>query len=289
LPTPPVLAITGASGGIGGRVARRLADSGLRQVFIGRNPARIPQIANSSVRAADYDDPQALRAAFYGASTMFLVSAAEHPERVRLHRQAVDAAAAVGVERVVYLSFLNAAPNATFTFARDHFATEEYLRSTGLATTFLRDSMYADFLPYFANSEGVIRGPAGDGAVSAVARDDIADVAARVLLEPEIHEGRTYDVTGPQAITIAEVAQTLSEVAGREVRYEPETEQEAYASRAGTGPDYAVTGWVTSYLAIARGELAQVSDTVPALTGHPALSFREVLRREPEAWAHLRR
>jgi NAD(P)H dehydrogenase (quinone) len=287
LPPPPVFAITGATGAVGGRVSRRLADAGVEQVVLGRNLARAPQLPRSTVESVDFDDPSGLRNAFSRASTVFLVSAAEHPERVRLHRQAVDAAVETGVTRIVYLSFLGAAPDSTFTFARDHYATEEYLRSTGLATTFLRDSMYQDFLPLFADAEGVIRGPAGDGAVSAVARDDIADVAARVLLEPEIHDGRTYDVTGPAALTLEQVATELGEVSGRPVRYVNETEQEAYESRAGGGPDYAIAGWVTSYQAIAAGEIAEVSNTVQSLTGSPAIPFAEFLRRNPESWQHL--
>ena len=286
-PPAPVFAVTGATGGIGGRVARRLADAGAEQILIGRNPARAPQVPRSTVRTADFEDADGLRRALAGATSLLLVSAAEHPDRVRLHRQAVDAAVDVGISRIVYVSFLGAAPDATFTFARDHFATEEYLRSTGLATTFLRDSMYQDFLPFFADSSGVIRGPAGDGGVSAVARDDIADVATRVLLEPDGHDGRTYDVTGPEALTLHEVAEQLAAVSGRRVVYEPETESEAYASRAGQGADFEVAGWVSSYQAIATGELSSVSDTVATITGSPAQTFSDFLRRNPDSWRHL--
>lgn len=287
--SPPAIAVTGASGGIGGRVARLLADAGAPQVLVVRNPARAPQIASAAVRVADYDRPDAMRAALEGVSTLFLVSASEHPERVRQHRQAVDAAVAAGVTRIVYLSFVGAAPDATFTFARDHWATEQYLRGTDLATTFLRDNMYADFVPYFAGADGVIRGPAGDGAVAAVARDDVADVAVRVLLEREFHDGRTYDLTGPVAFTLTEAAETLTEVCGRPVRYHDETEDEAYASRAGTGRDFEVAGWVSSYQAIATGELSRVSDAVATITGSPAMGLRDVLRRHPESWSHLLR
>jgi NAD(P)H dehydrogenase (quinone) len=280
-------AVTGASGGVGGRVARLLADAGAQQVLVVRNPARAPLIAAAGVRVADYDDPQGMLTALEGVTTLFLISASEHPERVRQHRQAVDAAVAAGVTRVVYLSFVGAAPDATFTFARDHWATEQYLRGTDLATTFLRDNMYADFVPYFAGTDGVMRGPAGDGVVAAVARDDVADVAARVLLEPERHDGRTYDLTGPRAFSLHDAAELLSEVSGRPVTYHPETEEEAYASRAGTGRDFEIAGWVSSYQAIATGELSQVSDAVPDITGSPAMGLRDVLRRHPETWAHL--
>src|SRR5690606_33091327 len=139
-----------------------------------------------------------------GIATLFLVSAHEDPDRVGLHTRTVDAAVAAGVTRIVYNSFLNAGPESTFTFARDHWHTEQHIRGTGVAFTFLRDSLYQDVLPYFA-SDGVIRGPAGDGRFAPVARDDIADVAAAVLLG-DGHDGQTYDLTGPASMTMADVA-----------------------------------------------------------------------------------
>jgi NAD(P)H dehydrogenase (quinone) len=285
-PTPR-FAVTGVTGGIGGRVATRLADAGFLPVMVARNPARVPAIAGAPVRLAEYDDPAALEQAFAGVTTLFMVSAAEHPDRVRLHHQVVDAAAAAGVQRIVYTSFVGAAPDATFTFARDHWATEEYLRASGLAFTSLRDSMYQDFLPGFAGRDGVMRGPAGDGALGAVARSDIADVAVRVMLDDDVHDGQVYDLTGPETWTLTEVAAELSVVTGREVRFENETEEQAYASRAGQGADFEIAGWVTSYQAIATGELSPVTDTVERLTGSPALSFREFLKREPGSFQHL--
>lgn len=94
-----------------------------------------------------------------------MVSAGETADRAQRHAAAVDAAVAAGVERIVYLSFLNAAPDATFTFARNHWQTEEHVRSTGVGYTFLRDGPYLDYFPALAGTDAVIRGPAGDGRV----------------------------------------------------------------------------------------------------------------------------
>src|SRR6202000_507497 len=105
------------------------------------------------------------------------------------HRTFIQAAASAGVRHVAYTSFLGAAEHSTFTLARDHWATEGMLRASGLAFTFLRDSLYLDFLPLLAGADGVIRGPAAHGVVAAVARADIARVAAQVLLSPEAHAG----------------------------------------------------------------------------------------------------
>jgi NAD(P)H dehydrogenase (quinone) len=284
-----VIGVTGATGGLGGRIASALAEREVAQRLVVRDTGRAPSLPGAEVaEVPDYGDGEAMRRALDGVDTLFLVSAGEHPDRVSLHRSAVDAAAAAGVERVVYTSFVGAAPDATFTFARDHFHTEEHIRAAGLGFTFLRDSMYLDYVPFFASAEGVIRGPGGDGRFGAVARDDVADTALAALLDAQ-HEGRTYEVTGPSGITLPEAAAILTEVSGREVVYVEETLEEARASRAPSGaPDWEIEGWVTSYAAIADGSLDVVTDTVARLTGHPPMGLAGFLAAHPESWAHLK-
>jgi len=281
--------VTGVTGGLGGRVARRLAERGVGQRLVARDPGRAPALAGAEVAAGSYDDRDSLRRAFDGAGTLFMVSASEDPDRLRLHANVVGAATDAGVERVVYTSFFGAAPDCSFTFGRDHWHTEELIKGGGLRFTMLRDNLYLDFLPLMVGADGVIRGPAGDGRVAAVARDDIADVAAAVLLEGgDRHDGRSYDLTGPEALTMAEAAQRLSELAGRTVTYHPETLEEAYASRASYGaPDWEVDGWVTTYVAIANGELEAVSGDVAAVAGHPPMGLDDFLRRNPDSLRRL--
>ena len=281
------LAVTGVTGGLGGRVARRLADRGVAQRLVVRDPSRAPQLPGAEVVRAHYGDGEAMRRALDGVDTLFLVSASEAFDRVRLHTGAVDAALAAGVQRIVYTSFLASSADATFTFARDHWHTEEHLRQTGVRHTVLRDNLYLDFVPRFVGGDGVIRGPGGDGRVAAVARDDIADVAAAVLLG-DGHDGRTYDLTGPAAFTLRQAAEELSRVSGRTITYHAESIEEAYASRAGYGaPHWEVTGWVTTYVAIAVGDLEAVSDDVAGLAGHPPMDLAEFLRRNPDSHRHL--
>jgi uncharacterized protein YbjT (DUF2867 family) len=180
------------------------------------------------------------------------------------------------VRHLVYISFAGAAPDATFTLARDHHATEQHILSRGLTATFLRDNLYLDFLPDLAGPDGGIRGPAGDGRVAAVAQDDIADVAVAVLRAPREHAGATYELTGPEALTLDEVATQLTQATGREVTYHPETVEEAYASRAGMAPGWQLDAWVSTYVAIARGELAATTDDVERLTGRRPRSLRQL-------------
>jgi uncharacterized protein YbjT (DUF2867 family) len=274
-----LIVVTGATGQLGGRIARRLAAAGVAQRLLVRDPGRAPDLPGAEVAVAEYADGDAVRRALAGADVVLMVSASEAPDRTAQHRTFVDAAADAGVGHLVYTSFAGAAPDATFTLARDHAATEAHIRAAGPAFTLLRDNLYADFLTFLVGDDGVIRGPAGDGRAAVVAQDDIADGAVAVLLDPGAHAGRTYDLTGPAALTFAEMAATITEVTGRPVRYVPETVEEAYASRASYGaPDWQVDAWVSTYTAVAAGELATVSPAIEQLTGHPATPLAEVLR-----------
>jgi len=314
-----MLAVTGATGELGGRVAIRLAGLGIAQRLIVRNPSRMPRLTGAEiVRAASYGDVDGMRRALDGIKTLFLVSArdrfgvahmsakngTEPPPYSRLQQQvaAVDSAIAAGVNHIVYLSVLNAAPDATFILAHDHFYTEEYIRAAGIPFTFLRACLYTDNVPQNVSADDVMRAPAGEGRAAWVARDDIADVAAAVLTGSG-HEGCTYDVTGPEALTMAETAEQLSRVLGRKIIYRAQTPREARNTRStsrlekfeaerrmwtGQGlDDYEVEVFVTHFLQIANGELAEVSETVPKLTGHRAQSLMEYLERHPESYRHL--
>lgn len=289
-----VIAVTGATGQVGRRVAERLAGTRddaqpVVQRLLVRDPRAMASAAGREVVGVQgYADTEGMRAALEGVDDLFLVSGRESADRVAEHRAAIDAAVAAGVRRVVYLSFLGAAPDATFTFARDHWATEQHLAASGLRWTALRDSLYHAAWPAFVGADLSLRGPAGDGRVASVGHGDVSDVVVGVLLAGDAYDGQVLDVTGPTALTVAEVADTLGRVTGRPVTYVPESLDEAYASRAGYGaPDWEVAGWVTSYAAIAAGELDVVSGTVERVMGRPPQDLETWLRAHPETWRHL--
>ena len=273
------IAITGATGNIGGAVARALAADGVPFRMVVRDPARAPELPGTEMRTATFADAAASRAALEGVDLLLMVSGAEAQDRLEQHRTFVTAAADAGVRHVVYTSFMGAAEDATFTLGRDHWATEQAIRTTDMAHTFLRDSFYLDFVEDLVGEDGVIRGPAGDGAMAAVARADVARVATAVLRDPAAHLDRTYDLTGPAAITLAEAASIVSAERGRAVRYQPETMEEAYASRARWNPEpWQADAWVSTYTAIAEGALARVTGDVERVTGRAPTSLRDVLR-----------
>jgi len=275
----PALAVTGVTGAVGRMTADLLADAGLPFRMLARSPGKAPRYPGTSVVAASYGDREAVLAALDGVETLFMVSAAENAERLAQHRAFVAAAAEAGVRHVVYTSFFGAAPDATFTLARDHAATEESIRDAGMRYTFLRDNLYLDFAENLMGDDGVIRGPAGSGRAAMVARADVARVAATVLQHPEQHLDTAYALTGPQDLTLAEVAETLSRHTGRAVSFHDETLDEAYASRAKWhAPDWQVDAWVSTYSAIAAGELSGVTGDVERVTGRRPLSLDELLR-----------
>ena len=252
-----LVGITGATGHIGGAAARHLADGGYATRLIVRDPARAPSLPRSEVVAASYDDAGACRAAYEGLDTLFLVSATESADRVAQHRTAVDAAVAAGVRQLVYLSFVGAGPHAGFLLARDHGATEEMIAAAAVEWTFLRDNLYTDAIRTMFGEDGVIRGPAGRGKVASVAQADVAAVVARVLEDPTAHRGATYELTGPAALTLDEVAALLTAATGTPHRYVAETVPEAFASRARyDAPRWLVEAWVSTYTAIADGDLS---------------------------------
>lgn len=276
----PQLAVTGSTGGLGGMVARQLSADGTAQRLLARDPSRAPQLDNAPALACSYGDAAAAEQALAGAKLLFMVSAAETEDRVQQHYAFIDAAGRAGVEHVVYTSFYGAAPDATFTLARDHFATEQHIRASGMGFTFLRDNFYLDFLPLLADGGGVIRGPAGNGAFSGVAREDVARSAVAVLRDPAIHRGMTYNLTGPEELTLSQAAAVMTAGTGRTISYEPETLQEAYASRASYGaPDWQLDAWVSTYTAMAAGHMAGVSPDVHGLTGQDPISLAEFLTR----------
>ncbi len=283
----PTLALTGSTGGLGSRVAARLAERGVAQRLIVREPARAPVHEGVELAvASSYGAAAEMRAALEGMRTLYLVSAREAPERLGEHRIAIDSAKAAGVERIVYVSFLGAGPEATFTFARDHWATEEAIRASGLAFTFLRSSLHLDFLQGRAGEGQTIRAPAGEGRVAPVARDDLADAAAAVLTADGAHDGKAYELTGPELLTLADAAARLSAYTGQAWEYVPETLEQARESRCDLPlPEQIVEGMISSYLAIADGSLEVLTDDVAALTGHPPLNLEQCLDASPELLA----
>jgi NAD(P)H dehydrogenase (quinone) len=284
-----MILITGASGHIGRRTAELLAEHGHSLRLLVRDPNRAPKLSIGQVVQGDYASPATLNTAFAEVDSAFIVSGYAKPgERALLHKNAIDAAARAHVKHLVYLSFQGASPESKFPMSQDHYQTEQFLKESGISFTVLRDNLYLDLIPEMFNSEGVMRGPAGDGVVAWISREDVARVVAAVLSRPNDSCG-IYDVTGSEALTMTETAKRLSALVGRELRYENESVEEGRKWRSMFGvPDWEVDTWLGSYEAIAAGELEQISDTVLRITGSQPFSLEVYFAERPHLLDHLR-
>lgn len=213
-------------------------------------------------------------------SAALIISGSGEPgQRARLHENAFQAAANARVEHVVYLSLQGAGPDSKYPFSRDHYLSEQYLLATGLPHTVLRNSFYIDMFLEKFDEDGTIRGPAGHGCGAFVSREDVSRTAAAVLRE---RPRGIYDVTGPEVLSVSEVASRFSILAGRRFRYEEESPAAARARVSLVDPaparvDLSV-GW---FEAIAAGELDHVSDTVRRFTGAEPLTLERYFRAFP--------
>ncbi|MER5519408.1 NAD(P)H-binding protein [Streptomyces sp. NPDC002763] len=269
------VAVTGVTGALGSRIAARLADRGVPQLLVGRNPDRMPELPGAQRRGpAAYADAYAMREALEGASTLILVSAHRTGRRLEEHATAVEAAIAVGVDRVLYVSLVGAAPTATYLNARDQWLTEQFLAEAGIRHTVLRAGFYTSAPAALADEEFVVGGPAPTGRAAFVTHEDIADVITAVALDEgprSEHDGATLEITGPEALTLDEAVTRIAAATGRPYRYEPETPEQAFARRWRRGMSGTqIETWISWYQAIEKGEVSTVTDIVPRLTGSPA-------------------
>jgi NAD(P)H dehydrogenase (quinone) len=277
--------VTGATGHLGRLAVESLLSRGVPAGQItatGRDISRIEDLAARGVRvvAADFNDPDSLQAAFDGADKVLLVSGSEIGQRLPQHRNAIAAAAEAGVGLVAYTSIAHADTTA-MKLAEEHLATEKELAGSGVPHVVLRNSWYLENytgqLPTFL-AHGAIAGSAGDGRVSAATRADYAEAAAAVLLADD-QAGKVYELGGDDAFSLAELADVVSDAAGKPVTYQ-DLPAAAYAdvlAQAGLPAPYAEI-LADSDLGLARGELEVTTGDLSRLIGRPTTSVLDAVR-----------
>jgi nmrA family protein len=274
-----MIGITGVTGKLGSYVANLVDKKGMVSVHLARSPERAKVYASAEIRKIVYANTPKVVEALKGIDTLLMVSARENPERVKEHKEFLDAAKLAGVQHIVYTSFYGADEKATFTLSRDHAQTEAYIKELGFTYTFLRDNFYLDFLIDIAFENGEIRGPAGSGLVSAVARKDTSKVAAEILLNPKEWENQSLNLTGPEDLSMEEIVALLSKETGNAITYVDESVEEAYESRKKwPAQTWEYDAWVSTYTAIKAGEQAGVSTDVEKGLGRPAMTLIDVLK-----------
>ena len=274
-----MIGITGVTGKLGSYVADLVDQQGISSIHLARSPERAKVYASAEIRKMVYANTPEVVEALKGIDVLLMVSARENPERVEEHKSFLDAAKLAGVQHIVYTSFYGADEKATFTLSRDHAQTEAYIKKLGFTYTFLRDNFYLNFFIDIALENGEIRGPAGRGRVSAVARKDTSRVAAEILLNPKEWENQTLNLTGPENLSMEEIVELLSKETGNAITYVDESVEEAYESRKKwPAQNWEYDAWVSTYTAIKAGEQAGVSTDVKKVLGRPAMSLIDVLK-----------
>ena len=245
-----------------------------------RNFEKAEKLGFYNVFKSSYDKSADTVKSLEGIEVLFMVSGSENPNRVQQHKDFIDAAKVAGISHVIYLSFYNASKNSIFTLGRDHYATEEYIKENGFKYTFLRDNFYADFFVDLCKEYGEIKGPAGNGKVSAVVRSDVSEVAAKILENPGKWENQTLNMTGPEELSMDEIVKAVSEYFGKEIKYIEETVEEAYESRKiWKAEQWEYDSWVSTYTAIAENEQSGISNDIEKVLGRKATSLAEYLKK----------
>jgi len=279
------IVVTGATGQLGRLIVEHLLNRGVAPAEItavGRNTGRLAELAASGVGTAviDYTDPASLEAAFAGADVLMLVSGSEVGQRVAQHTNAITAAVAAGVGRIVYTSAPKADTSALI-LAPEHKATEEALHASGIRVTILRNGWYTENYASAvqqARENGVYLTSAGDGRVASASRTDYAEAAAVVLSTPG-HENVTYELAGDVAWTGTDMAAALAEVVGSPVVFTSVTPEEHSAILTGAGLDGGTVGFVVALDGNTRdGLLAGGTNDLSTLIGRPTTPLIDGLR-----------
>jgi len=276
----PKIAVTGVTGNLGGMVSGLCKKNGIEVRNLARNVEKAEKLGFSNVFKSSYDKSEDTVKSLEGIEVLFMVSGSENPNRVQQHKDFIDAAKVAGVSHIIYLSFYNASKNSIFTLGRDHYATEEYIKENGFKYTFLRDNFYADFFVDLCREYGEIKGPAGNGKVSAVVRSDVSEVAAKILENPGKWENQTLNMTGPEELSMTEIVKAVSEYFGKEIKYIEETVEEAYESRKiWKAEQWEYDSWVSTYTAISENEQSGISNDIEKVLGRKATSLAEYLEK----------
>jgi uncharacterized protein YbjT (DUF2867 family) len=279
-----MILVTGATGLNGQELLRVLSAKGVAVRALVRNPARAEAIAalpNVEIVQGDMARPETLAAGLRGVDRAMLISSSD-PMMLDVQTNFIDAASKAGVKHVVKLSGIMPELDSAFRFARMHGEIEKRLEASGMAFTHLRAG---EFMPaYFRQvpnitAKGAMFLPMEEARIASIDVGDIAEIAARVLTGSG-HEGKTYPLTGPEALTMTEVAEKLSAAAGKTIRYVNVPPEAARQAQLAAGmPPYLADALFELFAERRNGKKAKVWPDAQALLGRRPTSFDEFARR----------
>ena len=272
-----MILVTGATGNAGSQVVRALLERGQTVRAFVRDPGKARSLFGDGAELAlgDFADPASVRAACEGVEQVFL-SGADDPRRVEWEMHAIDAAAASGVRRMVKLSSIVAEPGGPVAFWDWHGRIEQHLGESGVPAVVLRSNAFMSNVLAAAEPvahEGRLYAPAGEAKIAMIDPRDVGAAAAAVLSAPG-HDGQTYVLTGPEAITYAQVAAELSAATDRRVEFIDVPDEGAKQGLIEAGlPDLVAEQVVEVFSMLRQGAGEQVTGTVESLTGCPPRDF----------------
>jgi uncharacterized protein YbjT (DUF2867 family) len=277
-----MILVTGATGTAGSQVMRALLERGqdVRAFVRDADKARRLFGDGAELAVGDFADRNALRAAFSGVDDVFL-SGADDPRRVEWETAAIDEAASAGVRRIVKLSSIVAEPGSPVAFWDWHGRIEAHLRESGVPAVVLRSTFYMSNLLAAAEQvalAGRLYAPAGEARIAMIDPRDVGAAAAAVLTTGG-HEGQTYVLTGPAAVTYTQIARDLSTATAREVEFVDVSDEVAEQALVQAGlPDFVAAQIVTIFALARQGMAEEVTATVESLTGRPPRTFAAFAR-----------
>jgi NAD(P)H dehydrogenase (quinone) len=282
-----MILLMGATGNVGRLTLGALLDQGVppSQLIAGaRDPAKAKTIGGGvEVRRADYTDPAGLAGAFRGVETLVLIptKTAAGPRCVE-HANAINAAKAAGVKRVVFLSIQAAQPTGRFSFTPFYLFGESAVRVSGLEWAIARMSLYLDPVAEWApelGRMGRLPYPVKDGRVAFVTRADVGRGLAAIARNPALHGGY-FELTGPEAVSMPQVAAAVAKATGVPIRFDTITDDEYRAlCRADCLDEEMTEALVTMYYAVEAQEFASATPDIEKLTGKPAENVVDGLAR----------
>jgi uncharacterized protein YbjT (DUF2867 family) len=279
-----MILVTGATGLNGSQLVRLLSSRGVQVRALVRDPTRgaaLSSLPNVEVVEGDMARPETLSEPLRGVDRAMLISSSDSG-MLEVQSNFIEAARKAGVKHVVKLSGIMPDIDSPFRFARMHGEIEQNLERSGIAYTHLRagEFMHAYFrqVPAIV-SQGAIFLPMEDARIASIDINDIAEVAAKALTEPG-HEGKIYPLTGPEALSMAEVAEKLSAATGRPIRYVNAAPEDARQAQLARGiPEYTADALAELFAERRKGKESQVWPTTEDILGRRATSFDEFASR----------
>ncbi|MBN3175190.1 SDR family oxidoreductase [Pectobacterium brasiliense] len=279
-----MIAITGASGQLGRLVIAQLLENVPASdiVALVRDANKVADLSAKGVqvKAADYNQPEALASALQGVDKVLLISSSEVGQRAVQHRNVIDAAVKAGVKLVAYTSLLHA-DKSPLALAEEHRQTETLLKDSGLPHVLLRNGWYTE--NYAASipaalEHGVFIGSAGEGKITSATREDFAAAAVAVLTQ-EGQAGKVYELAGDEPYTLAELAAEVSKQSGKNIGYQNLSEAEFAAALVSAGlPDVFAQIIADSDTGASKGGLFDDGKQLSRLIGRPTTPLSAVVK-----------